>query len=417
MMGKTSDLAVSGGKPVRTTPFPPRRLFGPEEKAAAVEVLDAAIASGNAFGYDGPAEQAYQKEFADWLGGGLAKTVNSGTSAILACLAALQLDCGSEVITPPLSDHGGVMPVPMLNCVPVPADTDGGSFNAGPEQIAAVITPRTRAIIVAHMMGEPADIPAIMLLAGRHGLTVIEDCAQTHGATIRGRMVGSWGTMAAFSTMSGKHHASGAQGGMIFTHDEELFWKARRFMDRGKPFNTDSPTNVVMGLNLNSNELASAIGRVQLGKLPGALQRRRAIAAAIEQGLRGHRAISLARLIEGAVGSYWFLRVRVEASALTVSKDEFAAAVAAEGIPTWASYRHIPSEAAWFVNQRTYGRSGCPWRCPLYTGPAQPKYPLPNCERSIAGSFLIAMHENWSEPEVSDTLAALCKVEAAYLRP
>jgi perosamine synthetase len=415
-MGKTSELAVSGGKPVRTTPFPPRRLFGEEEKTAAVAVFDAAIASGNAFGYDGPLEQAYQKEFSDWMGGGLAKTVNSGTSAILSCLAALELDCGSEVIIPPISDPGGVMPVPMLNCVPVPADTDGESFNVGPAQIAAAITPRTRAIIVAHLFGEPADMPTIMDLAGRHGLPVVEDCAQSHGATIQGKPVGTWGTMGAFSTMSGKHHASGAQGGMIFTRNEELFWKARRFMDRGKPFNTDSPTNVVLGMNLNSNELASAIGRVQLAKLPGWLERRRAIAAVVEKALRGRRAISLARPIAGAVESYWFLRIRVDAAALTVSKDEFAAAVAAEGIPAWGTYRHMPSEAAWFVNQRTYGRSGCPWRCPLYTGPAQPKYLLPNCDRSIGGSFFISMHENWSEQEVSDTTAALAKVEAAYLR-
>jgi dTDP-4-amino-4,6-dideoxygalactose transaminase len=414
-MGKTSDLAVNGGKPVRTTPFPPRRMFGQEEKAAAVAVFDAAIASGNAFGYDGPLEKAYQKEFCDWMGGGLAKTVNSGTSAILACLAALELDCGSEVITPPISDPGGVMPVPMLNCVPVPADTDGESFNAGPKQIAAAVTPRTKAIVVAHMMGEPADMPAIMAVAAKHNLAVIEDCAQAHGATIGGKPVGTWGTLAAFSTMSGKHHASGAQGGMVYTANEELFWKARRFMDRGKPYNTDSPTNVVMGMNLNSNELSSAIGSVQLRKLPGVLQRRRAVADAVAKALRGRKAVSLARPMAGAVGSYWFLRLRVDAAALTVTKDEFAKAVEAEGIPTWVSYRHIPSEAAWFVNQRTYGKSGCPWRCPHYTGPAQPKYALPNCERSIDGSFLIFMHENWSEQEVSDVAAAIAKVEAAYL--
>ena len=216
-VSQTKQLAIEGGQPVRQEPFPPRRLFGEEEKAAAMAVFDEAIATGTAFGYGGPHERAYEKAFAEYLGGGLAKAVNSGTSATLAALAALELEPESEVIVPPITDPGGVMPVVIMNCLPVPADTDGSSFNAGPEQIAAAITERTRAIIVAHIMGEPADMAPIMALARKHDLPVIEDAAQAHGATYRGRHVGTFGDLAAFSTMSGKHHASGAQGGFVFT--------------------------------------------------------------------------------------------------------------------------------------------------------------------------------------------------------
>jgi len=407
-----SELAIHGGPPVRTKPFPPRRLFGPEEKAAADEVFDEAIASGQAFGYGGPREQAYEKQFAEFLGGGFAKAVNSGTSAVLAAVAALELEPGSEVVCPPITDPGGVMPVAMMNCIPVPADADGLSFNAGPDQIAAAITDRTKAVLVAHIMGEPADMPAIADLARRHGVALIEDCAQGPGATVAGRQVGTWGDLAAFSTMSGKHFATGAQGGVVFTRREDLFWKARRFMDRGKPFGTDQTSNVALGLNLNSNELAAAIGHVQLSRLPRTIARRRAVVARIAEGIRPCRAVSPGRILPQAEPVYWFMRLTVDEGSLTVSKDDFAQAVAAEGIPVTASYRHMPSEHVWFRQRRTYGRSGYPWPA---GGSDQARPALPNCEAAVAANFLVSIHENWGTDEIADTVAALAKVEQACL--
>ena len=408
-------LAVDGGTPLRSDPFPPRALFGPEEKAAAVAVFDEAIAAGRAFGYNGPHEEAYHAAFAQTLGGGFAKAVNSGTSAVLAALAALELEPGSEVVVPPISDPGGVMPVAIMNCVPVPADGDGFSFNAGPEQIAAAMTERTKAVIIAHIMGEPADMPAIMDLARQRGVPVIEDAAQAHAAEVGGRPVGAFGELAAFSTMSGKHHATGAQGGVVFTRDEELFWKARRFMDRGKPFGTDETSNVRLGLNLNSNELSAAIGLVQLKKLPGIVARRRAAAEAIFEGLADMQAVSPPRLVDDAVATYWHLRLALDVGKLTVDKNTFAEAVAAEGIPLMASYGHLPSEHIWFRHRRTYGASGYPWPDGA-AGAAAAKIDLPNAAATIASSFILGVHENWTEAEVADALAAMRKVERAYLK-
>jgi len=422
-VGRTGDdrPAIDGGTPVRAAPFPPRRLLGPEEKAAAAAVFDEAIESGEAFGYGGPRERAYEREFAESLGGGFAKAVNSGTSAVLAALAALEPACGSEVVVPPISDPGGVMPVAMLNCVPVPADADGRGFNAGPEQVAAAVTERTRAIVVAHIMGEPADMAGIGEVARARGLPVVEDAAQAHGATLDGRPVGTFGDIAAFSTMSGKHYATGAQGGMVFTRDESLYWKARRFMDRGKPFGPPSgplavgeTSNVRLGLNLNSDELAAAIGRVQLARLPEIVRRRREVAAGVAAGIAGLGAVAPGELVAGAEASYWRLRLRVRAEALRVDKDGFAAAVAAEGIPVMASYRHLPSEQAWFRERRTYGSGGCPWTCPHYAGPREASHALPNALAAVDACFLLAIHERWTEREVADAAAALAKVERAY---
>jgi dTDP-4-amino-4,6-dideoxygalactose transaminase len=408
-------LAIDGGMKVRTTPFPKRHLFDEQEKQAVLSLFDRAIESGDAFGYNGPEEQAYESEFAAYTGGGYADLVNSGTAALYVALGALELKVAGEVIVPPITDPGGVMPVALLNQVPVVADAQPGSFNAGPEQIEAVLTPHTRAIIVAHIAGEPADMDPILKLARDRNIPVIEDCAQAHGARYKGRPVGTMGTLGIFSTMSGKHHATGAQGGVVFTQDEDLYWRVKRFADRGKPFNTEATSNLRAGLNLNGNDLAAAIGRVQLRKLPSILQRRREIAMQIGEGIAGLKAVSVGWQVPDTEGVYWFMRVHVDTSKLKVDKDTFAKAVAAEGIPVTPSYRHIPAEAVWFCERRVFGDSDYPWGLPAYEGNRTAEFPCPNAVAAVTSHFVLSLHENYGRQEVEDIVRTLAKVEKAYL--
>lgn len=409
-------LAIDGGEKVRPDPVPPRRLFGEEEKAAAAALFDRAIESGQAFGYNGPEEQAYEQEFADYMGGGYSDLVSSGTSAIFVALGVLQLEPLGEVIVPPITDPGGIMPVPMLNCVPIIADAHPGSYNMGPDEIEAVLSERTRAIIVGHIAGEPADMDPILEIARARDLPVIEDCAQAHGARYKGQLVGTLGDLAAFSTMSGKHHATGAQGGVVFTKNEDLFWEAKRFADRGKPFNTEFPSNVRMGLNLNGSDLAAAIGRVQLRKLPDIVARRQAFVRLLEERMKGLRSVRLGWTPPGAESSYWFLRMHIDRDALKVDKATFVNALAAEGIPCSVAYRAMPSEAKWFVEQNTYGTSGYPWTAPEYAGDRNPAFPCPNCVEAVETHFSIPANENYGEREAEDFAAALRKIEEAYLK-
>jgi dTDP-4-amino-4,6-dideoxygalactose transaminase len=412
-----SQLAVNGGPQLRAEPMPPRRLFGEAEKAAAVRVFDAAIASGKAFGYNGPEQTAYESEFAGLLGGGRAIAVNSGTNAVFCALGGLGLDVAGEVIVPPITDPGGVMPAAMLNLVPVVADASPGSFNTGPAQIESVLSERTAAIVVAHIAGEPADMDPIMELARSRGIPVLEDCAQAHGAKYKGRLVGTIGDLAAFSTMSGKHHATGAQGGVVWTGDEELAWRVKRFSDRGKPFNLpEAGGNVTMGINCNQNELAAAIGRVQLGRLPEIIARRRKLVGRIVDGLKDLEAVSLGQELPGTEGVYWFLRVHVDASKLSVDKDEFARAVTAEGLPAEERYSEPASKRPWFRERCTYGKTGCPWSCPLYKGDRDAEYPCPQAEESLSSHFIIYFNEGYDERTVDDIVAVLAKVESAFLK-
>jgi dTDP-4-amino-4,6-dideoxygalactose transaminase len=380
--------------------------------------LDRAIETGIAPNYNGDEEMAYCAEFAEWLGGGYADAVNSGTSAIYVALKSLNLPPFSEVIVAAVTDPGGMMPVPLLNLIPVVADTAPGSYNSGPEQIRALITPLTRAILVAHIAGEPADMAGVLDVAAEHKLPVIEDCAQAHGATIGGQMVGTFGDIAAFSTMSGKHHCTGSQGGVVFTKHEALYHEMRRNSDRGKPFFLPvGSSNPVASLNLNLNDMAAAVGRVQLRKLHDIIARRQIIVSKLDEGLDDLPTVSLPPLIAGAEAVYWFLRLRFHAERATCSKEEYAQALVAEGLPVNASYRAaLPHTQSWFVERRVFGTPGYPWSSPDYHGDATRTFACPNAHAVMETHFNLHFHENWSEEDVSDAIAIFQRVDAHFRR-
>lgn len=414
--GRTS-LAIHTGSPVRTQPWPARHLFGDAEKAAAMRLFDEAIQTGDAFGYQGKYEEAYCKAFADWLGGGFVDAVNSGTTAVYVALRSLDLAPGSEVIVPPITDAGGVMPVAMLGLIPVPADSRPGAFNVGVEQIAARITSRTSAIVIAHIAGHPCEMGPILELASRHNLKVVEDCAQAHGATYQGKKVGSFGDVAAFSTMSGKHHATAAQGGVVFTRDEKTYCRIRQAADRGKPFGVTQPAgNVMAGLNLNSNELACAVGLVQLEKLPAHNERRQAFAKKVIDGLHAMKsqAVEVYDAPVDCKSVYWFLVMKLNLAQLTVDKDTFAKALAAEGIPVMPTYWHCPVTQPWYVNRKVLPCGEFPWSLPGADQRRWTAADLPNAVATADTHFVIPMHENCTATEAQDILAALSKLQDAY---
>jgi len=415
-MGKDGKLAIDGGTPVRSGSMPVRRLITEEEKAAVVALFDKAIAEGSAFGYSGPCERQFEQDFVAFMKGGFADGVNSGSNAVYCALGALQLDALSEVIVPAITDPGGIMPIALLGCVPVVADTDPRTFNTSAQQIAPLISGRTRAIIVAHIMGEAVDMNPVMKLARRHNLYVIEDCAQSHGAVYKGRLAGTMGHIACFSTMFGKHFTTGGQGGIVYTRDEKLHWQGRRFADRGKPFNLDAPGNVVAGLNCNLNEIGSTIGSVQVKRLPHMIANRRKVGEAVRDGLKDAVVASLGWQVPGAECSYWYVRITLKLDALTVSKQQFARALSAEGIPCMADYPVAVCTAPWLKSKAVFGKSGFPWNCSDYTGPREPQCHSDNARHALAENILLPIHENYRLHEAKQIVAALKKVEKAYLR-
>jgi len=408
-------LAVNGG-PKAVPSLPARFHFGAEEKAAADRLFDQAIETGNAIGYNGAEEEAFGKEFSEYLGGGYADGVNAGTNAVYVALKSLDLPPFSEVIVGCVTDPGGMMPVAELNCIPVPADTEPGSFNTGAEQIEARITERTSAIVVAHIAGEPADMPAIMAVAKKHGLPVVEDCAQSHMALIHGQKCGTFGTIGAFSLMFGKHMCVGGQGGAVFTKSEDQYWKIRRAADRGKPFNLPGHTNVRSAINCNMDEFHAAIGRAQLKKLPGVVARRRAfVQMMLDRGFDKLPGIHVPQkdLKPGYDPCYWWWRLHFVKEQLKCSKTDFCQALKEEGALISENYRAaLPATMEWFQNRSAKH----PWNNPLYKGDPDREYPTPNCFDAMERTFLFYIYESYGETQADQLYEAFRKVTTFYAK-
>ena len=412
-------LAEPLSDPPTPSPIPPesfkRSLLGKAEREAALTVFDRAVQNQTAFDrYGGEEVDAYEKEFAAHMGTRFATAVSSGTAAVHTALAALNLEPGREVICPPISDPGGIGPVLASLCIPVFADTDPESFNVSAASIEARITPRTAAILVAHIAGEPCDMEAIMAVAKKHNLPVIEDAAQAHDATWAGRKVGAYGTLGAFSLMNGKHHTSGGQGGMVTTNDEALYWRAKSFADRGKNYGR-ADVGGFLGLNYRMTELEAAIGRVQLRRLPGFIQKRRELAARLAERLQDSALFSLGQIPEQGQSAFWFLRIRVHLEKTTGDKTEIAAALREHGVPAAPTYTSIIYTQPWFKNKRTFGDSEIPWSLPQCQHIPDYDHCAPNSERAMVNHLLVAMNESLSMDTMERVADAMLEVEQVFL--
>lgn len=408
-------LAIDGGPKVRTKPWPARIQIDDQEIKAVNDLLEKCRGGGAFDRYGGEQVDAYEKEFAAYFGVKYAAACSAGTAAVHTALGALQLEPLSEVLSAPITDNGAVMPIVWCGCIPIPADADPETMNMDPKSVEARITKKTKAIIAGHIAGSPCDMGALMRISRKYGIPVIEDCSQSHDAEFKGKKCGAIGHLGAFSLMSGKHSTAGGQGGMVITNDEELYWRAKRFADRGKPFGIEGANgSIVLGLNYRMTELEAAIGRIQLKKLPQIVANRRKVVERIGRNLQGLKAVRLGKVVKGGLSSYWFVFIRVDETKLKATKDQFCKAVSAEGIPAAARYDAIPFHQDWMKKQATFGKSKWPWSLSKkridYTDM------VPNAYRGNDLHFRVHVHECFGAQEADDIAAALAKVEKAYLR-
>jgi len=278
-------------------------VIGEEEIEAAVRVLR----SGSVV--QGPEVAAFEDEFSALVDGRHCVAVNSGTSALLLALVALEIGPGDEVIVPSFTFAATANSVALTGATPVFADIDPDTFNLDPDAVAAAITPRTAAIMPVHLYGQPADMRRLRELAERSGLAIIEDAAQAHGATLDGTPVGAFGQAAAFSFYPTKNmHA--LEGGMVVTPDAEFARTIRLLRNQGMERRY---ANELVGYNLRLTDVAAAIGREQLRKLPGWNEQRRANAAKLDAGLGGLGVVRTPFVADGVTHVYHQYTVRVPA--------------------------------------------------------------------------------------------------------
>ena len=402
---KFEELSINNGPKVRKKPLPYRKLFGEEELESVKRVFENSWKEGVDFGYQGKYEKLYTDKFCEFQGGGFADGVSSGTAAVYVALKALDIKTGSDVIVSPVTDPGGVSPVIVAGMNPVIADSKENSFNIGPDEFEKALTKNVRAAILTHVGGHPIDLEPILELANDKGIKIIEDCSQAHGTVYKGKRIGCFGDIAVFSTMFSKNHSTGGCGGIVYTNDENYYWRIRSLADRGKPFhkpdfNPKDPSELLFpALNFNIDELSCAIGLSTLSHLQKTIKKRYEIAKKIDESLEQSLVVSPCHQSpSNCTPSLFFHTVEVAIDKLKVSKEKFAEAVAAEGIWINPHYKYVVSEWKWIQKY------------------LQEKRMTTNAIDFRNRTFNILFNERFTDNEIEDILKSILKVESHYTK-
>lgn len=362
-------LALLGGSPIRTKPFPSWPVFGPEEEAAVLR----ALRSGKWGKLDGSEVAAFERDFAHYHGCEHGIAVVNGTVSLQIALMAAGIRAGDEVIVPPYTFLATATAVITSNATPVFADIDLDTLNLSPKAIEAAITPRTRAIIPVHFGGLPADMDAILAIAKRHNLIVIEDAAHAHGAEYRGRRVGSIGHMGSFSFQSSKNLTSG-EGGIITVNDPELAARCRSIHNCGRRPGHAWYEHFVISANFRMGELQGALLNAQLRRLDDQCRRRMENGTYLAERLRKIPGVAPQTLTPDATRhAFHLFCFRIDAEEVGIPRHTFLKALAAEGIPNFCGYPEPLYRQRLFLDREFGPFTGC-------RGVDYAKVSCPNCE-------------------------------------
>ena len=386
--------------PLRRHPFAPWPVFEADEIEAASRVL----ASGRVNYWTGGECAAFEQEFAAACDRDHGISLANGTLALELALMALGIGPGDEVVVPSRTFIATASCVVARGARPVVADVAADSGNITAETLAAVLTERTRVVIPVHLAGWPCDMDPILELAASRGLRVVEDCAQAHGATYKGRPVGSFGDCAAFSFCQDKIMTTGGEGGMLVMDDEPLWRRAWEYKDHGKSWDATRDRqhppgfrwlHESFGSNFRMTEMQAAIGRRQLAKLPDWLARRRAnadfLAARLGQ-IRGLR-VPLPR---GEVEHAWYkFYAFIEPDLLLPdwNQTRIIEAIDAEGIPCRSG------SCSEIYREKAFSGAGL-----------APSLALPVAAQLGRTSLMFLVHPTLSTKEMEQTVAVVARI-------
>lgn len=398
------ELALHGGTPVRTQPYTPWPQYGEEEEKALIAVLH----SREWGGYH-PAVKELEANFAAYLQVPYGISCANGTVALEVALRALGIGPGDEVIVTPYSFIASASAILLCRATPVFADIDPESFNLSPEAAEAAITPRTRAIIVVHFGGRPANMDAFQKLAQQHDLGLIEDAAHAHGARWGGIPVGGWGDAATFSFQSFKLMTAG-EGGMIVTRSSRVAERCWSYCNQGRKRGAGWFDHFSLGTNYRLTAFQAAVLNVQLQRMPQQTATRAANVAYLREGLRDIPGLVLPEddpRIEqhpNYLLTFWY---QPEAFS-GLPREVLVEALQAEGIPFKLTYPQPLYRNALFVTEHeSLSRCGNWHEAQDYT-----KLQLPVAER-VCREGLWLSHNVFlgGKRDIDDVLEALRKVQ------
>jgi perosamine synthetase len=408
-------LAMLGGPRAKTAPYGEGQRFVGKE----LQYLQEALAQNTLFYWYGEKVKAFTARFAEMYGMKHCVATSSGTAALHVALGALGVTAGDEVITSPITDMGSVIGILYQNAIPVFADLDPRTYNMDPAAIASKITDKTRAIVVVHLAGNPADMDPILEIARRHGLKVVEDCAQSYECFYKGRRAGTIGDIGCFSLNDFKHISAG-DGGMVVMNDEDLYKKALRFADKNYDRLATDPAAMrripYLAPNYRMTELQGAVALAQLDRLDWICAQRNAYGDALTAGIEGLPGILPHEVRPGNKSSYWFYMLRIDERELGATRAQFCEALAAEGVPNALGY--IPTclyEYDLFQNRSAYPGTDCPWGCKLHGREVVYEKGLcPVAEEILSTAVRLNVNEFFTQQDLDETVAAVRKVAAHF---
>ncbi|ANQ20405.1 aminotransferase [Vibrio natriegens] len=382
------------------TPFSPWPSFTQEEADAVSRVL----LSNKVNYWTGSECREFEKEFAAWVGCEYAVALSNGTLALDLALKALNVGEGDEVITTPRTFLASASSIVTAGANPVFADVDLNSQAITAESIEAVLTPSTKAVIVVHLAGMPAEMDAIMALSDKYGFYVIEDCAQAHGAKYKGRSVGTIGHIGAWSFCQDKIMTTGGEGGMVTTNNKELWSKMWSYKDHGKNFdaiyNRQHPPGFrwlheSFGTNWRMTEMQGAIGRIQLQRMTDWTRNRQANAAQIDKAVEGLKVVRRVQVPDYAEHAEYkhYLFIEPQHLADGWTRDRIVETMVEKGVPVYqGSCSEVYLEKA-FDNTS--------WR---------PKARLPNTVQLGDTGLMFLVHPTLTKAEMDKTCMVLLEV-------
>ena len=381
--------------------FAGRRLFDAEE----LKLIHQALLSQNLFGIGGKMVPEFEKEFAKTYGVPYAVASTSGTAAIHTALGALDLNPGDEVITAPITDLGTVIPILYQQCIPIFADVDK-TYNMDPVDVERKITPRTKAIIVVHLFGNPCDMEAMLKIARKHNVTLIEDCSQAHVTEYKGRYVGTIGDIGCFSFQQAKHMTTG-DGGMTITSNKAYYERMKFFVDKNYARKGwGARAYLSLSPNYRMNELTAAVGLAQLKKVKNVVQKRNELGTHLTQLLSDIPEIIPAPVTSGAQSSYWLYPMHLKNGDI----ESFAKKMKEQKIGVSAGYTGKPiylcSES--LTAKKTFGDSQFPFSPRVTDKIYEYKEGLcPHAEEALKHLICIPLNESWDKARVEKIVAAI----------
>ena len=410
-------LAINGGPKAIPQPLPSfrdksGRSIGREEMNQLNEVID----SGSLSFIVGNKTALFERAFAEFLGMRHAVAVSSGTAALHAAVIYVNPEPGDEFIVTPITDMGSIIPVLAQLAIPVFADIDPETQNMDPAKLEQCISPRTRAIIVTHIFGNPAPMDEIMAIARKHGLFVIEDCAQAQMATYKGRFCGTIGDLGCFSFQQSKHMTTG-DGGMVVSNDDKRFGrKLSQCGDKGWPRDKGGRDHLFLAPNYHMTELQAAVGLAQLTKLPAMANARIAMANRLSELLSAVD-VQPMRILPDCVGTYFFYSFRLNEQGLTVPIPQIVKSMQAEGIDGFLGYPGpIPIYKYPVIRDRlTFGTSGIPFTLPQARRTWDYSQAIcPVAETACKETVCLWWNEGLADAHIGRIAAAIEKVVTAF---